>query len=244
MNKAVEYLQTAIALAQCTASEQEENIIKAAQASAAALSNGGTIFTFGTGHSHLLAEEIFYRAGGLVKVYPIQDEPLMLHSAAARSSQMERLPGYARLLLDDIPCIQQGDILFIFANSGRNTVSVEMALCGKEKGMTTIGVTSLKHSKSVTSRHSDGRRLFEVCDIVIDNGGIPGDACVDINGHICGPTSTMVGAMIMQAVVCGTVDILMQKNANPEVFVSSNIDGGDEINQKYIDKYKTQIRAL
>ena len=244
MNKAVEYLNTAIALAQLTASEQEENILKAAQASADALSGGGTIFTFGIGHSHLLAEEIFYRAGGLVKVYPIQDEPLMLHSAAARSSQMERLPDYARLLLDDIPCINKGDVLFIFANSGRNTVSVDMALCGKEKGMIIIGVTSLKHSQSVTSRHVTGYRLFEVCDIVIDNGGIPGDACININGNMCGPTSTVTGALIMQAVVCGTVDILTQKGVNPEVFASSNIDGGDEINQKYIDKYKTQIRAL
>jgi uncharacterized phosphosugar-binding protein len=119
-----------------------------------------------------------------------------------------------------------------------------MALYAKEKGMAVVGVTSLKHSRSVTSRHLSGKRLFEVCDIVIDNGGVPGDACVDINGHICGPTSTVIGSMIMQAIVCGAVEILTQKGENPEVFVSSNINGGDEINQKYIDKYKAQIRAL
>lgn len=244
MNKATEYMQTAITLMQQVSQDQKENIFAAARTAAAALANGGTIYTFGTGHSHLLAEEIFYRAGGLVKVYPIQDEPLMLHIAASRSSRMERLSGYAKLLLDDIPDIQPGDVLFIFANSGRNTVSVDMALCGKEKGMTTIGVTSLKHSQSVSSRHPSGQRLFEVCDIVIDNGGVAGDACIEIGGQMCGATSTVVGAMIMQAIVCGTVEILLQDGVKPEVFISGNIDGGDEANQQYIDKYKGQIRIL
>jgi len=192
----------------------------------------------------LLAEEIFYRAGGLVKVYPIQDEPLMLHVSAVRSSQMERLEGYAKLLLDDIPCIQKGDVLFIFANSGINTVSVDMALYAKQLGMVTVCVTSLDHSKNASSRHPSGKRLFEVCDIVIDNGGIKGDASIDIGGNMCGPTSTMIGAMIMQAVVCGTVEILLDKCAESEIFKSSNVDGGDEANASYLKKYKGKIKML
>lgn len=244
MNKAVEYMNVAVDLARRVAKEQEKNILKAAQAAADTLAKGGTIFTFGTGHSHLLAEEIFYRAGGLAKVYPIQDGPLMLHVSASRSSQMERFSGYAELLLHDIPCLRRGDIIFIFANSGRNTVSVDMALCAKERGMLTVCVTSLNHSQNVTSRHPSGKRLFEVCDIVIDNGGVKGDACIEIGKNVCGPTSTMIGAMLMQAIVCGAVDILTAKGIEPEVFKSGNLDGGDEANQRYLEKYKGIIRSL
>ena len=69
---------------------------------AQSMKNGGTLYTFGTGHSHLLALEIFYRAGGLVKVHPLLDEPIMLHTGAFRSSQMERLSGYAKTILDEV----------------------------------------------------------------------------------------------------------------------------------------------
>jgi len=237
-------MEKTIAMAQNAARQQESNILKASKAVADALAAGGTVYTFGTGHSHLLAEEIFYRAGGLAKVYPIQDEPLMLHVSATRSSHMERLSGYASLLLSDVRNIQSGGVLFIFANSGRNTVSVDMALCAKEKKLTTVAVTSLNHSQGVTSRHPSGKRLFEVCDIVIDNGGIKGDACMEIGWNMCGPTSTVIGAMIIQAVVCGAVELLVERGIDPEVFSSGNLDGTEQINQKYIDKYRPQIPML
>lgn len=223
---------------------QKEAIVAAAKATADALEAGGTVFTFGTGHSHMLALEIFYRAGGLAKVCPILDEPLMLHAGAARSSNMERLSGYAETLIGDIDGIRSGDVMFIFSNSGRNTVSIDMALEAKKKGMCVICITNLKHSASVTSRHPSGRLLFEVSDIVIDNCGTVGDASLNIGGTVCGPTSTAVGAAVMQAIVCGAVEELQNRGKRPEVFSSSNVDGGDAVNAEYIKKYKGSIRAL
>ena len=107
---------------------QADAISRAVTAVADALQQGGTLYTFGTGHYHMLAEEVFYRAGGLVKVYPILDTPLMLHESASRSTQLERLPGYAASLLDCGISPKPGDICFLFSNSGRNAVPVEMAL--------------------------------------------------------------------------------------------------------------------
>ena len=208
------------------------------------LVHGGTIYTFGTGHSHLLAEEIFYRAGGLVKVHPILDEPLMLHVSASRSSQMERLPGYAELLINQHLGIKPNDTLIIFSNSGRNTVPIDMAMLAKGKGMRVIGLVNLRHSQNVSSRHPSGKRLFEVCDVVLDNGGCIGDASVPIGDYTVGPTSTTVGAAILQASVCGTVAAMLKKGIQPEIFCSGNIDGGDEKNKAYIDKYADQIPML
>ena len=223
---------------------QAQSMRRAAKAVAEALMKGGTVFAFGSGHSHMLAEELFYRAGGLVKVYPLLDAPLMLHVNASRSSRMERLSGYAVTLLEDGPDIREGDVLFVFSNSGRNTAPVDMALEGKKRGMTTVCVTNLAHSRSVSSRHPSGTRLYEVCDVVIDNCGRPGDAAIRIGENLCGPTSTVAGAAILQAVVCGAVEEMTRAGFEPEVFASSNVDGGDEVNEAYIRKYRGQIRML
>lgn len=223
---------------------QRNQIETASLSCAEALMNGNMLYTFGTGHSHILAEEIFYRAGGFVRVYPILEPSLMLHIAAARSSDIERMSGYAGILLSDINCVKKGDVIYIFSNSGRNTVSVDMAIEAKKCGMTVICITNMTHTRSVSSRHPSGLRLFEVCDICIDNCGCIGDAAIEIGSHIAGPTSTVIGAMIMQAIVCRSIEILKDRNASVEVFRSANTEGGDEANHAYVKKYKNIIKCL
>ena len=244
MTKIEEYFSEVDGLLKKAVRTQRESIQQAAEAVAATLSQGGTVFAFGTGHSHMLAEELFYRAGGLAKVYPLLDEPLMLHTNASRSSHMERLAGYARTLLEYGPQLCAGDVLFIFSNSGRNTVSIDMAIQAKEKGLHVICITNLAHSSTVTSRHPSGKKLYEVCDTVIDNGGAVGDAAIPVGDLVCGPTSTVVGAAILEAIVCGAVERMQLDGFEPEVFRSGNIDGGDEINEEYIQKYRSVIRIL
>ena len=223
---------------------QGEAMEKAVTAVADTLSRGGTVYAFGTGHSHMLAEELFYRAGGLVRVCPILDDGLMLHTSASRSSQLERLSGYAATLLDGGIDPTEKDIIFLFSNSGRNAVPVELALEMKKRGVRTVCITNLAQSTQASSRHSSGLRLFEICDIVIDNCGRLGDAAVPVGEHRCGPTSTVIGAAILQAIVCAVVDQLHSRGVAPEVFCSSNVDGGDEINSRYIRQYRGTIPML
>lgn len=128
--------------------------------------NDGWLYVFGSGHSHMVAEEFFYRAGGIVRVYPILDTALMLHEGAVKSSAIERLSGYAKNLLDDYPA-KENDVIIIASNSGRNAVPIEMAIEAKSKNMKVIAITNLEHSKAVESRHKSGKRLFELADIVI-----------------------------------------------------------------------------
>ncbi len=220
---------------------QKDAIERASALCADALLNGGMIYTFGTGHSHILAEEIFYRAGGLARVYPILDDALMLHTAAARSSHMERLSGYAELLLEDLDPIPEGSVLFVFSNSGRNTLSIDLASEARRRGIRVVCITNMEHTSSVASRHPSGKKLFEVCDVVIDNCGCIGDASVGLYGRKSGATSTAVGAAILQAITCRTVELCGGK---AEVFCSANTDGGDEVNAGYIKKYKGIIKPL
>lgn len=227
------------------AEHQTGSVDRLARAMADALQAGRMVYLFGTGHSSLLAQELFYRAGGLVRLQPMLEGPLMLHESASASTLLEREPQRAGELLERYG-LAAGDLLLIISNSGRNPLCVELALQAKALGGTVAALTSLRHSRAGASRHTSGLRLFEIADIVLDNLGEPGDACIAYEG-IAGkaaPTSTVIGAALLQAAAAQTVDNLLQAGQTPEVFASSNIDGGDAINEAYLEQYRGRIKFL
>lgn len=245
MSKAAEYFENLSRIIDEIASSQADNIEKAAQAVAQALKSGGRIHAFGTGHSHMLAEEIFYRAGGLANVNPILESSLMLHESASKSTELERLEGYGEILFNSND-IKKGDVLFLFSNSGRNGAAIDLALTAQKNGVFTVVITNMKHTATGKSRHSSGKKLFELGDAVIDNCGCPGDAGIKIDGVELkvAPTSTAAGAAILNAIEARAVEIAVSEGFVPDIFSSSNVDGGDEINNALITKYKKEIKAL
>ena len=207
--------------------------------------SNGYVYAFGTGHSHMMAEELFYRAGGLARVYPILEDALMLHNGAIKSTEMERLDGYAELILQRYECTEK-DCLIIASNSGRNPVSIEMVKAAHKRGMKVIGLTNLTHSEAQESRHVSGSKLYEIGNVVLDNQGCLGDASIpipEIDRNI-GATSTSLGAMLLQAVAISAVEIMIDKDHIPEVFSSSNLDEGDEINDKILARYRSRVKPL
>src|SRR4051812_22156954 len=209
-----------------------------------ALENNKFLYAFGTGHSHLLAEEIFYRAGGLARACPILDERLMLHKEAIEATYLEREEGYAVKLLDLYP-VERGDVLIVASNSGRNAVPVEMAIEGRARGMKVIAITNLAHAKLWGSRHRSGKTLGETADICLDNCGIPGDACVPVDGikQLLGSPSTATGAMIVNLIIVQGIESALKRGRTPEVFISSN-SNGDDHNDCLLQKYKSRVRHL
>ncbi|MCL2014817.1 MAG: SIS domain-containing protein [Defluviitaleaceae bacterium] len=193
-----------------------------------------SIFGFGASHAGILIEELYYRAGGLVVFNPIFGRELMLDTVpVSRTSQMERLVGYGETLLQDVP-IKEGDVLLAHSVSGRNPVTLEIAAGARAAGAKVIAVTNVEYSKSVTSRHPSGKRLFELADIVLDNYGHIGDACIELPGtkQKVAATSTVIGATILNAIVAQVAEELIAKGvAVPPIFYSANIDGGDQLNR-------------
>ncbi len=221
---------------------QRASIAEGVKLFAKALANGKLVHTFGSGHSHLLAEEIFYRAGGLAAIYPILDERLMLHKDVVQGSQNERLPGLARELIQDHP-ISAGDVVVVISNSGGNQVTIELVKLAQSLGAKVIAVTSVSHATSSSTRSNSAEKLHQLADVVLDNSGIVGDASVRVAGSkmSVAPTSTVIGGALLQSVVVGTVAELISQGIEPEIFLSSNLAGGDENNAAIFDKYRPLI---
>ncbi len=198
----------------------------------------GSIFIFGSGHSHMLAEEGHYRAGGLACVVPILVEPLMLHAGSIRSTAIERTMGLAEGLLKTY-APKPGDALIVFSNSGVNAVPVEMALAGKAAGMTVIAVISAAYAEAARLGPV-GRKLGEVADIVIDNRGVAGDAVVPLgeSGLRVAPTSTITGAFILDALVAEVAARFQAAGLPLPVYVSANVPGAAEHNRELIARFR------
>jgi uncharacterized phosphosugar-binding protein len=205
--------------------------------------NEGIVYVFGTGHSHLIAEEVTYRAGGLAPVDAILEPSLTGHSEVVKSEQLERLEGFGRKIIEHRR-LEPTDVLFVISNSGRNAAPIEAALAAKERGVRTIAVTSLEYSKRVSSRHSSGQRLYEVAELTIDNGGVFGDAVLRPEGvgRPMGPTSGLGGVFVMHAVLARAAERLAAAGIEPPVFVSGNLDGAEEHNRELLDRYWGRVR--
>lgn len=231
----IAYLQSKI---QEVLDRELTNIDQAASLMAESCLKGGRIYVFGTGHSHLIAEEMFIRAGGLALVHAILPPELMLSSMATKSTMVERIEGYAPALIE-LYHVEANDTLMVISNSGRNAVPVEMCLAAKEKGASVVALTSMKHTSGCTSRHRSGKKICDIADVTIDNHAEKGDAGLYLDGlnTPIGPVSDGTGIAIAQALICEVVDKLLAAGMEPPVFTSSNVDGGDQINAALYEKY-------
>ena len=238
METAVRYFAHAQNKLQQVLEHELPNIKIAADYVTESCKNGGKFYVFGSGHSHMIAEELYLRAGGLALVHGILPPELMLHEMANKSTYLERVEGYSQALVE-LYRVEARDTVMVISNSGRNAVPVEMCLAAKAKGAKVIAMTSMQHSVNCTSRHSSGKKMYEIADVTIDNWGEPGDAAFPIEGldSTIGPTSSITGITIAQALVCQVVDNLVKEGIEPPVFKSSNVDGGDEHNNRMFDKY-------
>jgi uncharacterized phosphosugar-binding protein len=224
---------------------QAASLDAARDALAEALASEHLLYVAGSGHSHLLAEEVFYRAGGIAAAQAILDPDLMLHLGAERSTILEREEGRAERVIAGYP-VGPGDIVVVASNSGRNAYPIEMALAAKARGATTIALTSLHHAQRTTSRHRSGKLLYQVTDLVLDNGGEYGDASLPIAGRAVrmGPTSTIVGVFILNTLLAEAVNKLAEGGVEVDVYQSANMQGAETEAEALIAKWRPRIRGL
>ncbi|MEG0512321.1 MAG: SIS domain-containing protein [Clostridia bacterium] len=239
-----EYLDIVLKTLEEVCTSQAQSMERAAKLMARTLCEDGLIYLFGCGHSHMLAEEGFYRAGGLGAVCAMLPVEFMLQEGAIKSSALERMECLAPQVYQRYEMTAK-DTLVIFSTSGINGMPVEMARLAKAEGIPVIGVCSGAYGKEMP-RHSLGLRLADVCEPVIDNCAPYGDAAYPIRNteDQMGPLSTISGAYILNCLLARAAELAGDAGVKAEIYQSGNVTGGHEKNQAMIARYRGRIRAL
>lgn len=197
---------------------------------------GGVIHTFGSGHSEIIAREIIGRAGGLVCVTGLYDPT---------GGFIENMVGYGTKLAERYDRqygLLAGETIIVISNSGKNSSPIEVALYAKQKQMTVVGLTCVAMSQAAATVHPGGKKLHELADYVLDNGGTPGDAIVDLgDGAKAGPTSTLAGAMLLNLLSLEITDWLLAHGHTPPILRSQNLPGAIEYNRELGKRYKGRL---
>lgn len=238
MSLAQDFYESSQALQASVYANNQATLAAAGKRIAESIAADGVLHTFGSGHSQILAAEIERRAGGLVPVSSINDPA---------DGWPEQIVGYGARLFQRYAyqyAVQASDVVLVISNSGRNASPIEVAMEAKTMGLEVVVLTSLDMSKSTTSRHASGKKLYELGDYVLDNGGVPGDAALDAPGfpYKVGPTSTMSGALLLNLLSMEIIEQLIAMGAKPPTYVSQNADGGAEHNEALAKKYRHRIR--
>ncbi len=228
-------------------STERENILKAARIVADTVEKDKLVNVFGPGgHSNLAALEIFFRAGGLVHVNAMVNQETMISAGARKSMQVERLPGYGKVIVEDHD-IGEGDLLWIVNAYGINSATIDAALTAKERGATVIGVSSVKHANECPldhpARHPSKKNLHDICDYHIDCKIKLGDAVIELDGcpQKIGALSTFANAYVMNSVVVEAINFMVEDGFEPPVWRSGNCPGGDEWAERW---RKEMIRRI
>jgi uncharacterized phosphosugar-binding protein len=235
------YLDKSLELLQRLQDTQLAHIESAAEMIAQAVANGHSLYAWGGPHSSLPVQDIFWRAGGLALVNPIFTPGLSLEAGPIYlTSFLERVEGAGKEFFSQIGA-EAGDVIILVSTSGRNAFPIEMAMSAKEAGLQVIGLTSLTYARAVTSRHSSDKKMYEYCDVVLDNLTQPGDAVLEDERlpQKVGPTSGWVGCLILQALMAEVAERLAEAGIVPPIYFALNLDGQEEY-VHYLDELRRE----
>jgi len=243
------YWKKVVTLYETIVREETESIAKAAELLASAIEEDQLVHVIGPGgHSNMGAEEMFYRAGGLVPVNAILDPGTLLAMGARRSTIIERTPGYGVSVLN---AYNVNDGVLVIVNAyGINAMCIDVALEAKRRGVPTVGITSREFAENTPpdhpARHPSKANLCDVVDVHVDCHMPFGDAAVhveEIKKNI-GPVSTLVNLFTLNLIVIKTVELLVSKGVEVPIWTSANVPGGDEANRAYMERYASRIKLL
>ena len=228
---------------------QAAAIDAAAEICAESIARQKLVFTFGTGHGALPALETFPRTGTIVGFRPIVESTMIsFHHVwgdmgARQYRFIHAVEGYGKAILRSHR-LDPADAMILFSHSGINAVILDIAVECKARGLKLIAVTSLPHSSAASSRHSSGKRLYEVADVTIDTGVPSADAALRVEGvpHPLGASSTSITIAIAHAIVTATAEKLAARGETP--MVNPNTAGREAANAQNDANYEALWQRL
>jgi uncharacterized phosphosugar-binding protein len=251
---ALAYHGAATAALQKLKDTQLQSIVEASRVCSDAISAGGLVFLFGSGHSRMMVDEMTPRQGCFVGFYPLVELALTNYSNIAGSNglraclHLEKYEGYAEQILKSYH-FGPSDAFILISTSGIRPVVVEMARSVKQRKMPLIAIVSRAHCDSADSAHSSGKKLIDYADIVIDNLSPAGDCAVQLDGleSRTGPLSTMTGAVIINMIRCETARMLLDQGKSPTMLPSHQFVGNstaEEQLEHFYEQYRLSMKHL
>ncbi len=254
MNSAQTYLNEASRVLEEIRTSQMDALQDAADICAQSIAGKGLVHLFGSGHSRMGVEEVFPRYGSFPGFHPIVELSLTYHNQVVGANGqrqaifLERVEGLGKTILRNF-VLKPPDSFMVFSNSGVNEVVVEIALEAKARNLPVIAVVSKAHCSASTARHSSGKRLIDLADVVLDNCVPAGDAMVRVDGHpdLIGPGSTVGVALLVNSLKCLVAEKLTQQGSPPIVLTSSYHIGSEASAARFdecFDDYRARVRRV
>jgi uncharacterized phosphosugar-binding protein len=249
------YARAARRTIDCIVESQTQAIAEAAQLCAGSILRDGLAHLFGSGHSRIAVEEMYPRYGSFPGFHPMVELSMTNHHQVVGSNGqrqamfIENVEGLGRVILSNFHLDPKRDVMIVISSSGTNAVPVEIALESGRLGLPVIAITSVANSRLSTPRHSSGKRLLELAEVVIDTCTPPGDASVRVPGldEPVGPLSSVANVTIVNMIKVAVAQRLTEAGKPPPVITSSVLVGEERsrrLFERSYEEYRERTRRL
>lgn len=233
---------------------QLDAIKKAAALMAETIAAGRWVHTFGCGHATLPIEEMYPRIGGFVGFHPMIEIPLSFFTHIVGEMGvhqfvfLERVEGYGQQIMKSYN-FDPRDVMWLFSHSGINNVNIDIALEARRIGMKIVVFGSAGEFSNIKTRHSSGKQIFELADVVVDTCVPAQDASVPLKNHVdkIGPVSTMAFVTAVWMTICTVAEILADRGVKLYIHPSHNVPGDTTARQRLdeaLAEYKMRIAGV
>ena len=234
-----------------TVAKQETEIALAAQWFAKTILSGRMVHVFGSGHSRIMVEEMWPRYGSFPGFNPIVELSLTFHNLVVGSNGqrqamfLENVPGLADRILRNFD-ITPEDCALVISSSGCNVVPIEIAELFQQKKVKVVSIITKEHSSANTSKRTDGKKLGDFSDLILDTGAPNGDAMINIPGLITpvAPGSTVGGVLIINTIKAEVARLLTEAGSPPKVLASASIVGKEKAIELFEAAYDEHAHRL
>jgi uncharacterized phosphosugar-binding protein len=251
---ALQWLENARQVMKDIEETQMQNIRTAAEAMADSIECGRWVHTFGCGHATIPVEEMYPRIGGFVGFHPMVELPLTFFTRITGEMGvhqfifLERVEGYGVEIMKGYE-FDPRDTMWIFSHTGINNVNIDVALEAKKRGMKVVAYGSAAAAKGKQTRHSCGKTIFDIADIVVDTCAPAGDATVPVKNHIdkLGPVSTMAFVTTVWMTVTTVGEILADRGYKLHIHPSHNVPGDTTAKERLdaaLAEYKRRVAGV
>lgn len=232
-------------------SQQEANILKAAQWFSKSILQGRMVHMFASGHSRILIEEMWPRYGSFPGFNPIVELSLTFHNLVVGANGqrqamfLENVPGLAGRILRNFDTSSE-DCALLVSSSGCNVVPIEIAELFQQRKIKVVAIITKEHSEKSKSKRQDGKKLGDFADLVLDTGAPAGDAMVYIDGleTPVAPGSTVGGVLIVNSIKAELAKLLTDAGQPPKVLTSGVVAGEQRAVELFESAYDEHANRL